>query len=717
MTRHSMISIAAAMIFLGGPVVAQDKKEGLNWLKVGPDLREAKDLPNGAVARLGPKGWPARVLAFSKDGKQFVTAHNTHAGGEPANLVVWDTATGLPIHQLKTAEIAYLSAAFSPDGKMLAAGGMSNTLFNWDLTTGKSTGEGTPFKGHVYSIAFTPNGKTLVVGTTGLHLLSLDLKEKAPELPGAPTNYVSDVQVSPDGQRLVTLTPEGIELWDLEHPKRVAVLLNKTDSGYPHIAFSADGDQVIVARWIDGHVKRWKAKDGTAIGDWKKVFPVSPRDVVFSPDDRLVALGGEHCNDTQYKKVILCELATGKKVAEIKMPSVISSLRFAPDGKTLAVGTDRGDLSLWKSDGTLVQTILTAPQPVIGMYFPDNTKLISVSADSLVHVWGLTKFEKQKRGQFVLNPKDVPLQVSPGGKFLATTTREGTLRLWDTADGKQLWAAGAVMVARKLPVVEVKPPIEAPKAPEPFPTFVLTFSQDGKTVAARTGEETVSVWKGADGKLVQSVKTGVVPYCLAVSAKWLLVGPTAHDDAVRLFDLSSGKEAGRLPLKAPGAQPGGESRVEVFVDALHLAPDGKTLLVIERIETTLLNAPIPPGAPAPKFTTYQGRFWDLPSKESGEVITNLVTSTAAFSADGKLLALNRSTHASNAAQDHGLAIWDLAQKKQVGFGFVPGDITGIAFSPDVRFIVTHGLDYIYHGIDASILLWDVAELRKLSKTQ
>jgi WD40 repeat protein len=541
-------------------------------------------------------------------------------------------------------------------------------------------------------------------------------------MPGAPENYVWDVQLSPDGQRLLTLTSHEIELWDLAQGKKIAVLDNKLASGHPHLAFSPDSKQVIVARWIDGKVKRWNAADGTGLGDWQQVFPVSPRKVVFSPDGKLVALAGEHCNDNNYKKLRLCELATGKIVSLVQLPTQITSFLFAPDGKTLAVGTDTGAVDLWHTDGTLAQAVLPAPQPVVGMSFTgDHKSLVSITTDGQLNVWGLATFAKQKRGQFVLKAQDVPKLVSPDGKFLATVSKEGTLRLWDTANGKLLWTAAAPVVARPLPKQELpfkgpggQPPVQ-PEGPESAPTFVLAFAPDGKTLAARTGEETVTVWESDSGELVRTLKTGTVPYCLALSpkGKTLLVGATAHDKAVQLFDVASGKGAGQIPVPAPAPGAGGEKTVEAFIDALQMTPDGTTLLVVERIETTLLNAPIPFGAPNPKFTTYQARLWDLAGKKELALIPHLVTSAAALSPDSNFLAVNRSTAATGLAQDQGLAVWDIKLKKQVGFGHIPSQITGITFSPDAGMLATHGTDPIFHGLDPTILIWDVAELKKL----
>ena len=78
------------------------------------------------------------------------------------NLVLWDTATGMPVCQpLRHGNIM---AAFSPDGRTLLTAGDDNRGQLWDTATGKPLGG--PFfqAGPLQFGAFRPNGHAILLG-------------------------------------------------------------------------------------------------------------------------------------------------------------------------------------------------------------------------------------------------------------------------------------------------------------------------------------------------------------------------------------------------------------------------------------------------------------------------------------------------------------------------------------------------------------------------
>src|SRR5262249_29942949 len=155
-------------------------------------------------------------------------------------------------------------------------------------------------------------------------------------------------------------------------------------------------------------------------------------------------------------------------VGKVQLPVRINSFRFTPDSKLLAVGSETGQLDFWKTDGTLAQSIVPEPQPAVGVYFTsDKQNLVSVTASGQLQYWGMARFDKQKRGQLALTPADVPLKLSPDGKCLATVTKEGTLRLWQTVDGELLWTGNVPLAQRKS--LPPPPVLEPPKVPPPVP--------------------------------------------------------------------------------------------------------------------------------------------------------------------------------------------------------------------------------------------------------
>ena len=83
------------------------------------------------------------------------------------------------------------------------------------------------------------------------------------------------------------------------------------------------------------------------------------------------------------------------------------------------------------------------------------------------------------------------LVFSPDGRLLATATfRSSTIKLWDTATGREL----RNLSSGKQSAMGMSP--------------AIAFSRDGRLVAAAAGENTVKVWDVTSGRGVQTLTSG-----------------------------------------------------------------------------------------------------------------------------------------------------------------------------------------------------------------
>jgi WD40 repeat protein len=260
---------------------------------------------------------------FSPDGKHTLSVEWDGKFGGSFSVSLRDAATGKNVRSLGKVPLANV-VAFSPDGKSLAlAGGDAEnvTVSVWDVEGGKQRHRFSRPGGRLYfCLAFSPDGKRVAAGSWNAE------------------------------------TPN-FRLWDLETGKEVPSC--DPDHWVNSIAFSLDG--ALVALGTGGDHKKcvsvWKLATATEI----QRFTVPGMEVVsaFSPSGRFLATGGSLMHmarsPTAEENIVrVFEIANGKQVASFEgHHSAITSVSFAPDGKSLASGSGDSTILLWDLVGRL----------------------------------------------------------------------------------------------------------------------------------------------------------------------------------------------------------------------------------------------------------------------------------------------------------------------------------------------------------------------------
>jgi WD40 repeat protein len=229
----------------GGQTVASTSKDGTVrlWDVAGKkQLGEPFQLPNDGQAG---------SAAFSPDGKLLAVG----CWG-PGGVLVWDLASRRQVAQL-TPAYGY-RVQFSPDGTLLAAG-LGKMVQLWDTATWQPAGAFTDHPAEVLSFAFAPDGWALAVGTADGTLCLWDVAQKRQVASRrGHTSNVESVAFAPDGRRLATSGADGtVRLWDTALLQEVAVLTGH-DGPVNCVAFSPDGNTLASAS-ADTTVRLWQA--------------------------------------------------------------------------------------------------------------------------------------------------------------------------------------------------------------------------------------------------------------------------------------------------------------------------------------------------------------------------------------------------------------------------------------------------------------------------
>jgi WD40 repeat protein len=259
------------------------------------------------------------------------------------------------------------AAAFSPDGRSLAAVGFGPGICLWDLSSASSAPRTTmavPFP-QPRCLTFSPDGRSLAVATeVDGTILIIDLETRRQRLVLHHRAPAVGVAFSPDGLLLATVgagRDRLIALWDLQSGSR-QTLLEDGPGPDTALAFSDDGALLATAGFPEHHVRLWDIKTGRV----RRVFAGHARpvnSVAFSPDGTLLATAG---NDGMLG---LWNVATGRRWASVNAEATaLRTIAFTADGQTLVLATDDDDdLRLWD-----IAEVLAGARPRRSSQIQDN---------------------------------------------------------------------------------------------------------------------------------------------------------------------------------------------------------------------------------------------------------------------------------------------------------------------------------------------------------
>jgi WD40 repeat protein len=369
---------------------------------------------------------PITALALSLDGSRLASA------GFDGVVKIWNVANGAIEKSFRGFLDPIWSLAFSADGNRLVGGGNNRYLRIWNTADWSLAQTALGHTSTVRAIAFSPDGHRLISG--GEDELALiwttDVRrtaDEAPQLLRGPgwSDLTPSLAFSPDNEHFAGTAADGtIKIWRTDN-----FAVERSFPGeFRTVAYTADGRELL-AEEIDGSVHRWSV-DGFNQG--KVAIPkkqisnwlVDP----LTPEERVTQVSDQADPRARYG---LCAITSTRDAMNAGAMLSASTIGMSPDGKTMFVGTARGDVEVWDVANRRLRMKFAA------------------------HKLGVSS-----------------LAVSPDGIYIATGSLDNCTKLWAAETGKTI----ATFRAHNRPV------------------WALAFSRDGQTLAAGSCDKAIMLY-------------------------------------------------------------------------------------------------------------------------------------------------------------------------------------------------------------------------------
>ena len=418
-------------------------------------------------------------LAVTADGKFLVT------GGEDKSVRVWDVASGKQLRSFQGHTDAVTAVAVRGDGRQVASASGDGAMRVWDLTTVDDHKALTDAKESLWALALSPDGKHLAAAgadkmirvyaaETGKLEASLDAGAAITALA-----FLSDTRLAAGGG------DKTVKIWDVA-AKKVLKELPPNGLAVLAIAASADG-KLLVTGSADATLRGFDPESGKELWKWAARKAVCGITVRKGGAHVAVGLADGTMAFLDVSGAMPKELSS-----QIAHTAGCACVAFSPAGHRLAsVGGD-GALRVWSVDtnGALAQlhrfegqaapTSSTGFSPLSAVCFsPDGRFVVTGGADTVVRIWDV-QTKTEVRGLRGHTDWVTAVCFTPDGRYVASAAAEkdNTVRIFELSGLDPSSAAGGHMLAAN----------------------AVAVSPNGKLVATAGRDQTIKVWDTASGK-------------------------------------------------------------------------------------------------------------------------------------------------------------------------------------------------------------------------
>lgn len=295
-------------------------------------VEQSRSLPS-------PRSSEVWGVAASLDGRYLATGSNAPDG----DVILWNTATLIPMEPVWKTGFHVFTVEFSPDSKRILATRRYQDSQIWDIASQR------------------------VVRTLS-----------------HPGHRNRTARFSPDGHFVATGGDYAAIVWDLQAPESAPPLILKQPDDIHGVAWMPDSRRLVTACG-DGRVQMWDATTG-------KALPFSVHHALdalacdVSPDGRWIATGSLDWTARVW------DAATGRPVSEpMEHTAGVRNVRFSPDGRRVVTACESGEVIVWDAlTGHALRDPLRRPgEGISAIFFSDGRRILSGGKSGEAHIWDL----------------------------------------------------------------------------------------------------------------------------------------------------------------------------------------------------------------------------------------------------------------------------------------------------------------------------------------
>ncbi|MGE3808454.1 MAG: protein kinase, partial [Gemmataceae bacterium] len=384
------------------------------------------------------------------------------------------------------------------------------------------------------------------------------------------------------------------------------------------VGFDPTGQHIVAALAQGNGLESWDATSGKRA----RIFDMIDEPILsfrYSPDGKQLVTAGGNGN------LGLWDVTSGQGQTLARQRIGFTDVAFDPEGKRVISGDSAGKVQLRAvPSGELLHELLAGGQRMQAVaWSPAGSQVASASFDTGARLWDAANGKEL----FVLTNVAVwDVAFGPKGRYLYAACDDRIIRIFDTTTGKETLALRGHRRAVQC----------------------VCVSSNGEKVLSGSTDGTLRVWDtatGLPGQVIKGHRDGVTSVAFSPDAEHLL--SAGGDGTIRLWPVNP--RNGRIDLTVPNT----------FVSSLAFNADG-SLLVSGCWDN-------------------QARVWNTNTGKIEHVLRGHTGSVAsvAFSPDGKTIATG--------SDDSSVKLWDAATGKEIGTPVKHGSrVLAVAFSADSR---------------------------------